>query len=138
MTRANILPITKSNSAKGDSGNPNVDGDNDDEGQTEGEGNAGDGGTAGQQNKRIVCYYEGWATYRNETMKYDVNDIDPHSCTHLIYSFAGLDVSAGSFQIKSLDPNLDITQGIQYALFTMQLNSESNNPKKKESNYDMN
>ncbi|XP_063223025.1 chitinase-3-like protein 1 [Bacillus rossius redtenbacheri] len=39
---------------------------------------------------RVVCYYESWAVYRPGNGKYDVEDIDPTLCTHLLYTFVGL------------------------------------------------
>lgn len=61
------------------------------------------------QAKVVVCYVGTWSVYRPDKGKFDVEDIDPHLCTHLIYSFAGLD--EGSSTIKSLDPWQDLTDG---------------------------
>lgn len=58
------------------------------------------------QEKRIVCYFESWAVYRPGKGKYDVEDIDPHLCTHGIFCFAGL--NASSYKIISLDPYDDL------------------------------
>uniref|UniRef100_A0A2A4K931 chitinase n=1 Tax=Heliothis virescens TaxID=7102 RepID=A0A2A4K931_HELVI len=55
--------------------------------------------------KAVVCYYGTWATYRTGLGKYDVTDINPNLCTHLIYAFAGID-SEGN--VISLDPYLDL------------------------------
>ncbi|XP_064103793.1 acidic mammalian chitinase-like isoform X2 [Macrobrachium nipponense] len=52
--------------------------------------------------EKIVCYFSSWAVYRPEPGSYDVDDIDPHLCTHLIFSFAGL--SNYTWQIEVLDP----------------------------------
>ncbi|GAB6024068.1 Chitinase 2 [Chamberlinius hualienensis] len=57
----------------------------------------------------VVCYYGSWASYRSGNGKFTVNNIDPDVCTHVIYSFAGLDQSTN--KIKSLDPNLDLPSG---------------------------
>ena len=62
-----------------------------------------------QQEAKVVCYYGGWAVYRKEPMAFNVTDIDPNYCTHLIYTFAGLDNQ--TFEIKSLDPEVDIKEG---------------------------
>ena len=56
---------------------------------------------------KIVCYYEGWAVYRKDPMTFTSQDIDPKMCTHLIYSFAGLEGN----QIVSLDTEEDIENG---------------------------
>lgn len=47
-----------------------------------------------------MCYAGTWSVYRPDKGKFDVEDIDPHLCTHLVYAFAGLD--EGSSTIKSL------------------------------------
>ncbi|XP_063223198.1 chitinase-3-like protein 1 [Bacillus rossius redtenbacheri] len=39
---------------------------------------------------RVVCYYGSWAVYRPGDGKFDVEDIDPTLCTHLVYGFVGL------------------------------------------------
>lgn len=38
----------------------------------------------------MVCYYGSWAVYRPVPGKFDVEQIDPTLCTHLIYTFVGL------------------------------------------------
>ena len=58
---------------------------------------------------KIVCYYGAWAVYRQKPMAFNVTDIDPHACTHLIYAFAGLDEATN--KIVSLDPKVDIEEG---------------------------
>ena len=35
--------------------------------------------------RRVVCYYSSWAFYRTGYGKFDIDDIDPHICTHLNY-----------------------------------------------------
>jgi GH18 family chitinase len=37
---------------------------------------------------KIVCYYTNWAQYRPKPGTYLPEDIDPHLCTHIIFSFA--------------------------------------------------
>jgi len=61
--------------------------------------------TVFSHNKVVVCYWGTWANYRPEAGKFTPENIDPKLCTHLIYSFAGLDNSTWS--IKSLDPWMD-------------------------------
>ena len=34
---------------------------------------------------KVVCYYSSWAFYRTGYGKFDIDDIDPHVCTHLNY-----------------------------------------------------
>ena len=35
-----------------------------------------------------MCYYTNWSTYRRGDGQFSIQDIDPHLCTHIIYSFA--------------------------------------------------
>ena len=66
--------------------------------------------SARRQNEyKIVCYYGAWSVYRPTPYNFTVTDIDPFACTHLIYSFAGLD--SDSLTIKSLDLEEDIVKG---------------------------
>nr|UTR35850.1 chitinase [Agrotis ipsilon] len=55
--------------------------------------------------KAVVCYYGSWATYRNGPGKFDVTDINPKLCTHLIYAFAGMNTEGN---IVPLDAHLDL------------------------------
>ncbi|XP_048477851.1 probable chitinase 2 [Plutella xylostella] len=56
--------------------------------------------------KVVVCYVATWAAYRPELGKFELDNLDPGLCTHLVYSFAGLDEHANI--IKSLDPWQDL------------------------------
>lgn len=57
---------------------------------------------------KVVCYYGSWAVYRPGDGKYDVENIDPHGCTHAIFGFLGID-PAGNIVIK--DPHNEINMG---------------------------
>lgn len=59
------------------------------------------------QAKVVVCYAGTKSVYRPDKGKFDIEDIDPNLCTHLIYAFAGLDATTDT--IKSLDPKQDLT-----------------------------
>ncbi|XP_076656119.1 putative chitinase 2 [Halictus rubicundus] len=59
-----------------------------------------------QHDKVVACYIASWAVYRNGVGKFGINNLRPELCTHLIYSFAGIDVV--NWSIKSLDPDNDI------------------------------
>ena len=63
-------------------------------------------------NSKVVCYWGTWANYRPKDGKFTPEDVDPTLCTHLIYSFAGLDAELD--KIKPLDPWMDLEEG--YAL----------------------
>lgn len=57
-------------------------------------------------NQKVVCYWGTWANYRPDGGKFTADHVDATLCTHLIYSFAGLD--SGNWTIKSLDPWMDL------------------------------
>ncbi|XP_041985359.1 probable chitinase 2 [Aricia agestis] len=57
-------------------------------------------------NKVVVCYVATWAAYRKDDGKFELSNLDPSLCTHLVYSFAGLDEATNN--IKSLDPWQDL------------------------------
>ena len=53
-----------------------------------------------------MCYWGTWANYRPDGGKFTPEHIDPTLCTHLIYSFAGLE--SHNWTMKSLDPWMDL------------------------------
>lgn len=59
------------------------------------------------EKKKMVCYYGSWAVYRPGAGKFDVEDLDPFICTHIIYGFAGLGYDN---TIISLDPYNDLPE----------------------------
>ncbi|XP_050356717.1 chitinase-3-like protein 1 [Nymphalis io] len=54
--------------------------------------------------KVVICYYGTWATYRNGLGKFDVSNINIDLCTHIVYTFVGIN-SQGN--VISLDTFLD-------------------------------
>merc|ERR1712088_664882 len=62
--------------------------------------------TVHSHDKKVVCYWGTWANYRPEGGKFTPDHVDATLCTHLIYSFAGLD--SGNWTMKSLDPWMDL------------------------------
>ena len=50
-----------------------------------------------------------WAAYRPGRGKFELENLKPELCTHLIYSFAGLNVKTS--KIRSLDPWGDLEEG---------------------------
>lgn len=54
----------------------------------------------------IFCYYGSWATYRPGIAQFDVENIDPSLCTHIVYTFMGLNGGV----IASLDPFNDFEE----------------------------
>nr|AAA61639.1 venom chitinase [Chelonus sp.] len=53
---------------------------------------------------KVVCYFGAWSVYRQGNGKFDINGIDPTLCTHLIYSFVGVNGK----DVKVLDPWSDL------------------------------
>ncbi|XP_041771501.1 chitinase-3-like protein 1 [Anopheles merus] len=58
--------------------------------------------------KPVVCYYASWSTYRPGRGQFNVENIDPFLCTHLIYAFFGVNDSGA---VTILDPWLDLDSG---------------------------
>eukprot|EP00099_Drosophila_melanogaster_P005661 NP_001246550.1 chitinase 2, isoform B [Drosophila melanogaster] len=58
--------------------------------------------------KVVVCYVSTWAVYRPEQGAYAIENFDPNLCTHVVYAFAGLDITQAA--IKSLDPWQDLKE----------------------------
>ncbi|WP_370465945.1 glycosyl hydrolase family 18 protein, partial [Salmonella enterica] len=50
----------------------------------------------------MVCYFSSWARYRPGDGMFDVDNIDPFLCTHIIFAFTGL--SNHTWEIEVLDP----------------------------------
>jgi len=55
--------------------------------------------------EKIVCYFGSWSVYRPGDGKFDISDIDPDLCTHIIYTFVGISEQA---DIKVLDAWQDL------------------------------
>jgi len=77
-------------------------------------------------NKKVVCYWGTWANYRPAMGKFTPENIDPTLCTHLIYSFAGLNSS--TWAMKSLDPWMDLEDDYGLAGFRKATDLKSTHP----------
>uniref|UniRef100_A0A7G3AFM1 Putative chitotriosidase-1-signalp detected n=1 Tax=Lutzomyia longipalpis TaxID=7200 RepID=A0A7G3AFM1_LUTLO len=62
----------------------------------------------------VVCYYSSWAVYRKAPATFRMEFINPKYCTHLVYTFAGLNLDG---VMDTLDYHNDITNG-GYKAFT--------------------
>lgn len=73
-----------------------------------------------------MCYYGSWGVYRPGIGHIEVEDIEPELCTHLVYSFAGLDVIQNT--IVSLDPWNDLPGGNNKDSYRKFINLKEKNP----------
>lgn len=55
--------------------------------------------------KKVVCYLSGWSKFRKGDGSFHVDKADPFMCTHIMYTFAGLDINGN---IISLDFDNDV------------------------------
>jgi chitinase len=55
-----------------------------------------------EEKKKVVCYFGSWSVYRYGNGLFDVEDINPFVCTHVIFGFAG--ISDETHTIIPLDP----------------------------------
>ena len=62
-----------------------------------------------------MCYYGSWAVYRPGDGMYDVENIDPTLCTHLVYGFVGV---SGEGQVTILDSWNEVDKGESSLLTT--------------------
>jgi len=85
-------------------------------------------------NSKVVCYWGTWSNYRPNAGKFTPENINPKLCTHIIYSFAGLEGSSSSeapWSIKSLDPWMDLEDEYRLAGFRKVTDLKYVNPKLK-------
>ncbi|GLV40355.1 Chitinase 7 [Carabus blaptoides fortunei] len=74
---------------------------------------------------KVVCYYGSWAVYRQEPGKFDVEQIDPNLCTHIIYSFVGIGEDGS---VRVLDAWNDLEENWGKGAFTRFVNLRKLNP----------
>jgi len=76
---------------------------------------AAESSSVGGHGKTVMCYWGTWANYRPVEGKFTPDHVDGSLCTHLIYSFAGLDTA--KWTIKSLDTWMDLEENYGLAGF---------------------
>ena len=76
--------------------------------------------------KVIMCYFGSWSTYRWSSGHFDVEDIDPFLCTHLVFGFAGLDPN--SYTIHALDPYNELEENWGKGAYKRFTNLKNINP----------
>ncbi|XP_015788128.1 endochitinase [Tetranychus urticae] len=65
-----------------------------------------------EKHYKIVCYLATWSAYRQPPMNYNIDKIPGNICTHVVYSFVGLD--GESFELKLINPKFDSSEhGLQ-------------------------
>jgi len=57
---------------------------------------------------KVVCYFANWAIHRPGLGRYTIEDIPVKDCTHIIYSFIGVDNTTWTPSI--LEPEIDVDQ----------------------------
>lgn len=57
---------------------------------------------------KVVCYHGSWSVYRPGDGKFEIEYIDPHLCTHVIYAFVGIGYDGS---IRILDTWNEIDKG---------------------------
>lgn len=55
-----------------------------------------------------MCYYSSWAYYRQDIGFFDTTNIDTSLCTHVVYSFVGMNLNLA---VDYIDQNVDVSHG---------------------------
>ncbi|XP_062554781.1 probable chitinase 2 [Armigeres subalbatus] len=87
-----------------------------------------DGLTSASTNSdRVVsCYISTWAVYRSGSGSFNLDQVDPKLCTHVIYAYVGLDTENNT--IKTLDPWKDLKDNYGLGGFEKLVGMRNSNP----------
>ncbi|KAJ8928195.1 hypothetical protein NQ314_019258 [Rhamnusium bicolor] len=72
--------------------------------------------------KNVICYFASWTVYRPGNGKFDVPDIDPSLCTHILFGFVGLGWDGRVQILDGWESNDDGLQGFQHLINLKQSN----------------
>lgn len=81
---------------------------------------------AGNNEKKIVCYYTNWSQYRPKIGQFFPEDIDPHLCTHLLFAFGWMK----KHKLSAFDP-ADITKNGKKGMYERLTELKNKNPRLK-------
>ncbi|XP_069697657.1 endochitinase-like isoform X2 [Periplaneta americana] len=62
--------------------------------------------SSGDKPARVGCYFESWALRKQGQARYTIDDIPGHLCTHVYYSFVG--VNNVTWRLNALYPQVDL------------------------------
>lgn len=82
--------------------------------------------TATPNSKKLVCYYTNWSQYRPKEGKFVPENIDPHLCTHIMFSFGWMKNN----KVSSFD-STDDTKAGKKGLYQRVTDLKLQNPKLK-------
>lgn len=58
---------------------------------------------------KVVCYWGTWSVYRWGNALFQIENVNPNLCTHIIYGFVGIQTDGS---VRLLDSYLDVDRGI--------------------------
>ncbi|XP_018570657.1 acidic mammalian chitinase [Anoplophora glabripennis] len=74
--------------------------------------------------KNIVCYFASWTVYRPGNGKFDVENIDPSLCTHIMFGFIGITTEGKISILDGWESNDDGLKGFAHLANLTQVNPD--------------